>query len=84
MRYKVAFLKPFSALLTIFFQQVSNRFADFRQHVSKFFVLDPKHFYNDDVNSRPIHPLQTVYVLQLRTGNLSVEIDKELSEVYNK
>ena len=29
-------------LVDTFFQQISNRFADFWQHVSKFFVLDTK------------------------------------------
>jgi len=34
------------------FQQISIRFADFRQHVNMFFVLDPKQFYDDDdINS---------------------------------
>jgi len=45
-------VETFFSLVDTFFQQISNRFADFRQHVSKFFVLDPKQFYDDDdVNS---------------------------------
>ena len=45
-------VETFFCLADTFFQQISNRFADFRQHVNKFFVLDPKQFYDDDdVNS---------------------------------
>ena len=29
-------------LVDTFFQQVTNRFSDFREYVSKFFALDPK------------------------------------------
>ena len=50
MRYKFK-VETFFCLVDTFFQQVSNRFADFRQYVSKFFVLDPQLFYDDDVNS---------------------------------
>ena len=39
MRYKFK-VETFFCLVNTFFQQVSNRFADFRQHVSKLFVLD--------------------------------------------
>jgi len=45
-------VETFFCLADTFFKQISNRFADFRQHVNTFFVLDPKHFYDDDdVNS---------------------------------
>lgn len=91
MRYKFK-VETFFCLVDTFFQQVSNRFADFRQHVSKFFVLDPKQFYDDDdVNSgnTAIVKLAEVYKNDVCCTDVASEyrsfklVYKDIFPVYN-